>query len=113
MAIRVVLATAVAAAIGAAGVSVGAAMPTVLVRCGAVTAAGWKFQVGQARLGSCASAKTLTKKLASGVPKSRGYHHYPGTYLGMRCFASSTGKAAEIQCTSGDGKKALYAVARR
>ena len=112
MSIRMVvaiLAAVVASAIAATSVG---ATQTALKACGTAKAAGFTFHVFEAKLPSCTAARSLTLKLGHLGITNPGIRHYAGVYLSMRCFAAAKGKSAQIQCTSRDGRKSLYAVAR-
>lgn len=101
----------VAAAFAAAAVTAGATQSALTV-CGTVKASGFTFHVSEAKLAGCAAARALTLRLAHlGLAKSAP-RPYPGIYLSMRCFSVARGRLAQIQCTSKDGRKSLYAVAR-
>lgn len=106
-------ATAVVVVLGATA-PITSARSSRLTNCGTVTGRGWSFHVAEFALPSCAAARGLTKRLLGlGFPKGTALRRYPGTYLGMGCFAAvKVGAGAQIQCTSADGKKTLLAVAR-
>ena len=109
MSIRMIVA--VAAACAAAATTAGSTQAA-LKTCGVVKASGFAFHVFEAKLPNCVAARALTLKLARKGFTNPGIRPYSGSYLSMHCFGAAKGKAAQIQCTSNDGKKSLYAVAK-
>ena len=103
---RMMVATAVVAAVAAAGGSVARSATLVPRACGTITSAGKPWTVISAGV-PCSSARTLIRKLAASKPAPKPYpafRAYPGTYLGMKCnWASKNGKTG-ITCASTNGR---------
>ena len=112
MSSRLIAASLAAAVVSAVSATSVGATETALKGCGTVKAAGFTFHVFESKLPSCAAARALTSKLGHLGVTNPGIRHYPGAYLSMGCFAAAKGKSAQIQCTSRDGKRSLYAVAK-
>jgi hypothetical protein len=83
--------------------STAATASAAIKECGAVTAAGKRWQVAAHGV-TCGAAKTLVRRLA---PKTRPLTApaYPGTFLGMHCSQlGGGGRKREIACT-GPGRE--------
>src|SRR5262245_66293761 len=98
MHVRMMLATAVCAAVAASG-AIAAGPPG--TKCGTVAAAGHSWLI-LARDVPCGAAKKLIQTLA-GRPIPKGHPGFYGSFLGMRCIHLPTGLPA-IACGNGGRK---------
>ena len=95
---RIILATAVVAAVAAGGSSAAHSGTPVSRSCGATTIAGKPWLILAVGV-PCSSAKTLIRKLAAKpLPKPAIPGIYPGTYLGMRCRHTPPSLPPSITC---------------
>jgi hypothetical protein len=106
----VLAAAAISAGAGSAGAAAAPAATPVLAKCGSVTAGGTTWQVG-ARGISCASAKSIVKKL--GARPTPPLLFYPGSYLGMRCLRGKQNGVRAIVCLGANRTRQLVAMAKR
>jgi len=103
---RIIVGTAVVAAVAAGGGSAARSATLVPRACGTIPVAGKPWTVVSAVV-PCSSARTLIRKLAASKPAPKPYpsfRSYPGTYLGMKCnWASKNGRTG-VTCASTNGK---------
>jgi len=102
MTVRMILATAVAGALAAGSTSAATGATSALRSCGTISIAGKPWAI-VAQGVSCASAKTLIRKLAA-MPHPAS-HIYPGIYMGMRCVDGSKPGKPAVTCLSPSADK--------
>jgi hypothetical protein len=78
--------------------------------CGSVSAGGATWRVGTSSAVSCASARSVVKKLGAKPTPPRSHPYYAGLYLGMRCLGAKVGGKRLIDC-GGSGGRAVSAAA--
>jgi hypothetical protein len=105
MTLRLLAATALAAAISAAFAT---AAPAAFKNCGTVKGGGATWSVVAAGGVSCKAGKQLVQMLAKKPHPS--VETKLGTYLGLRCVEIAGKGKREIACISTDGRRSVYGV---
>ena len=111
MTARIILVTALVAAVTAVVATTAMSAPAVFKNCGGLAAGGHQWTVTSVAV-TCPRAKGLVRKLATKSHPAAIEYKFPGSYLGMGCTEIQGNGQREINCSNRTSTKVVLAVSR-